>query len=474
MHNGGSSSSSQLRQCVSCSNFFQKQGYPHHLKSCQKKASRHQPLPDVDGEVEESDQRVRVDVRPATGPLTFTCNKCRQPFNDSQAYTAHAQACVVRPYAGGEAAVRESEEDENEDGECGRGGDADSGIEEAKSGWPEEQAADAGPFIQEGSGVNMKYSMHHVRMSEARKKKLTPAMRHELWTAHFGLSNGLGREAGQDLIDKHNDDVRELELDRALHHAISYRNVLEKIKKGARYPDVKLYKYENEFTIQVPAGMNGADASTVTFKFANPLDVLAAMLLEEHLHENNPDNIQWDPKHVVVQGAVPEERVYDADIFSGNWARDSKALLKQGQDLLAVAIYSDATNVTGSGSQSAHPIFIQVGNFTEEVRAKDGSFRPVAFFPQLLPLDAVREMESFKDFKDKLFHTCMGVLLQSLKDVQQNGFELTVLGTRRVLVPQIAFFTQDSIEVLTYTAILCSYTTIFFSIYCNILHGILQ
>jgi hypothetical protein len=115
-----------------------------------------------------------------------------------------------------------------------------------------------------------------------------------------------------------------------------------------------------------------------------------------------------------------------------------------------------------------------VGNFTEEVRAKDGSFRPVAFFPQLLPLDAVREMESFKDFKDKLFHTCMGVLLQSLKDVQQNGFELTVLGTRRVLVPQIAFFTQDSIEVLTYTAILCSYTTISFSIYCNILHGILQ
>jgi hypothetical protein len=318
------------------------------------------------------------------------------------------------------------------------------GIEEAQSGGPEEQAADLGI----ADNVNMKYSRLHIRMREARKKKLTPAMRHELWTAHFGLRNGLGREAGQDLIDKHNDDVRVMELDRAQHLAIPYRTVLEKIKKGERYPDVKLYKYENEFKIEVPAGMNGADASTVTFKFADPLDVLAAMLLEEHLHENNPDNIQWAPKHVVVQGAVPEERVYDADIFSGNWARDSKARLKQGQDLLAVAIYSDATNVTGSGSQSAHPIFIQVGNFTEEVRAKDGSFRPVAFFPQLLPLDAVREMDSFKDFKDKLFHTCMGVLLQSLKDVQENGFELTVLGTRRVLVPQIAFFTQDSIEVL--------------------------
>ena len=443
MHHG--SSSSGVRQCVSCSSFFQKQGYPHHLKSCQR---RSQALPDGDGEVEENDQRVRVDVRLPTVSLTLNCIKCKQPFSDSMAYTAHAQACAARPHKSGEAASRESDEDENEDGECGRGADADLGIEEAQSRGPEEsQAADAGPFIQEGSGVNMKYSRHHIRMSEGRKRKLTPAMRHELWTAHFGLSNGLGREAGQDLIDKHNDDVRELELDGALHTAIPYRTVLEKIKRGERYPDVKLYKYENEFKIDVPAGMNGADASTVTFKFANPLDVLAAMLLEEHLHENNPDNIQWDPKHVVVEGAVPEERVYDADIFSGNWARDSKALLKQGQDLLAVAIYSDATNVTGSGSQSAHPIFIQVGNFTEEVRAKDGSFRPVAFFPQLLPLDAVREMDSFKDFKDKLFHTCMGVLLQSLKDVQQNGFELTVLGTRRVLVPQIAFFTQDSIEV---------------------------
>jgi hypothetical protein len=248
--------------------------------------------------------------------------------------------------------------------------------------------------------------------------------------------------------------VAEAKLDKTLHHALSYRTILEKVKNGERYPDIKLYKYENSISIEVPAGMNGADVSTVTFTYANPLEVLAAMLLEDHLHENNPDNIQWDPKHVVVEGAVPEERVYDADIFSGDWARDSQALLKKGQDLLAVAIYSDSTNVTGSGSQSAHPIFIQVGNFSEEVRAKDGSFRPVAFFPQLLPLDAVREMDSFKAFKDKLFHTCLGVLLQPLKDVHEHGFELTVLGIRRVLVPEIAFFTQDSLEVCCYTFLL--------------------
>ena len=170
---------------------------------------------------------MRVDVGPATVVLTLRCIKCRQPFNDSLAYSAHAQACALRPYAGGEAAVRESEEDENKDGECGRGTDADLGIEEAQSGGPEEQAADLGI----ADNVNMKYSRLHIRMREARKKKLTPAMRHELWTAHFGLRNGLGREAGQDLIDKHNDDVRVMELDRAQHLAIPYRTVLEKSRR---------------------------------------------------------------------------------------------------------------------------------------------------------------------------------------------------------------------------------------------------
>ena len=385
--------------------------------------------------------------------LPFECAHCHQVFPDPPAYMAHPQPCVERLRW---SVVREecgNREYQDEEGVQQR---EDQHFEEAEGTDFEEAEGTAAPAplapVQfDMTGVSMKFSTLHIRMSEARKKRQTPAMRHELWTAHFGLTNGLGREAGQDMIDKHNDEVAEAKLDKTLHHALSYRTILEKVKNGERYPDIKLYKYENSISIEVPAGMNGADVSTVTFTYANPLEVLAAMLLEDHLHENNPDNIQWDPKHVVVEGAVPEERVYDADIFSGDWARDSQALLKKGQDLLAVAIYSDSTNVTGSGSQSAHPIFIQVGNFSEEVRAKDGSFRPVAFFPQLLPLDAVREMDSFKAFKDKLFHTCLGVLLQPLKDVHEHGFELTVLGIRRVLVPEIAFFTQDSLEVCCYT-----------------------
>jgi hypothetical protein len=271
-------------------------------------------------------------------------------------------------------------------------------------------------------------------------------MRHELWIAQFCLKGALSYEQGQEMVDKYNEDLDEWQKKKKDFRCQTYRNVVENIKLGRRYPEIRGYSWDQELEIDVPAGFNGTAASRVTFKYADATKVLSSMLQETRLHGNKKENIQWDPKRIFVKGT--DERAYDADIFSGDWAFRTKQEIPVGKDLLAVSIYSDSTNVTGSGKHSAHPVFIQIGNFVEEIRNKDGAYRPFALFPRLNPIESMKSSDELTAFKLQMFHTCIAAALNPLKEMKEKGgWQLTVMKEKRVLIPAIAFFSQDSPEV---------------------------
>jgi hypothetical protein len=313
----------------------------------------------------------------------------------------------------------------------------------------EDKEGESGHHHDEDGGCadcDLTYANLHDRIKAAKRLPLTPAMRYELWVAQFCLKRALSVLDGQEMVDQRNEDLDEYKKKKKEYKSQSYRTILENIKFNRRYPDIRGYRWDQEKVIDVPAGMNGAAPSQVTFKYADAPAVLSSMLLEKRLHGNKKENISWDPKHVVVKGT--DERVYDADIFSGDWAFRTKKDIPVGKDLLAVSVYSDSTNVTGNGKHSAHPIFIQIANFTEEVRNKDGSYRPIALLPRLNPIESMKDSKEFSAFKLKMFHDCVDAALKPLKEMNdKGGWRLNVMGEDRVLLPAIAFFSQDSPEV---------------------------
>ena len=328
--------------------------------------------------------------------------------------------------------------DHAEDGEDGKEGEGESGHQHGEDGGCD--------------GCDLTYANLQDRIKAAKRQKLTPAMRYELWVAQFCLKRGLSLLDGKEMVEQRNEELDESKKTKEF-KSQTYRRILENIKFNRRFPDIRGYRWDQEVEIEVPAGMNGAAPSKVTFKYADATAVLSSMLLEKRLHGNKKENISWDPKHVVVKETG--ERVYDADVFSGDWAFRTKQEIPVGKDLLAVSVYSDATNVTGSGKHSAHPIFIQIANFTEEVRNKDGSYRPIALLPRLNPIESMKDSKEFTAFKLQMFHTCVEAALKPLKEMnEKGGWRLKVMGEDKVLLPAIAFFSQDSPEVRFVTAFL--------------------
>ena len=323
---------------------------------------------------------------------------------------------------------------------------AEHGEEEGEGESGHQHAEDGGC-----NGCDLTYANLQDRIKAAKRLPLTPAMRYELWVAQFCLKRSLSLLDGKEMVEQRNEELDESKKTKE-YKSQTYRRILENIKFNRRYPDIRGYRWDQELEIDVPAGMNGAAASKVTFKYADATAVLSSMLLEKRLHGNKKENISWDPKHVVVKETG--ERFYDADVFSGDWAFRTKKEIPVGKDLLAVSVYSDATNVTGSGKHSAHPIFIQIANFTEEVRNKDGSYRPIALLPRLNPIESMKDSKEFSAFKLQMFHTCVEAALKPLKEMnEKGGWRLKVMGEDRVLIPAISFFSQDSPEVSFVTAL---------------------
>ncbi|KAF7372729.1 hypothetical protein MSAN_00478200 [Mycena sanguinolenta] len=101
---------------------------------------------------------------------------------------------------------------------------------------------------------------------------------------------------------------------------------------------------------------------------------------------------------------------------------NKKLLLSVGSTLVLIIIASDKTQLTCfSGDKQAWPVYITIGNIDKETRR-----RPSARATVLLGYIPVAKLEMFEKKKrsavgHQLFHDCMRVMLQSLKEAGKEG-----------------------------------------------------
>ena len=154
----------------------------------------------------------------------------------------------------------------------------------------------------------------------------------------------------------------------------SYRTVMKRLKDSYHYPKVKRYEFDQSFTFPVvPQDFNGTRNDPVTFRWTDVMDAVCGLLKDTSLHQDNPANFVFNAevRHVPAKG-----RLYTQNLSSGEWWERTENMLGDGMSLLPIMFYSDATHVTASGSQQAHPIMVTVGNFRWWIRQKQrGTFK---------------------------------------------------------------------------------------------------
>lgn len=75
-------------------------------------------------------------------------------------------------------------------------------------------------------------------------------------------------------------------------------------------------------------------------------------------------------------------------------------------------------------------------------------WRTVGLLPILNASKAAKDTEAYREFKLFVYHECWRRLLLDVKQARNvGGVYVDVCGVRRLLVPEIAFFAQDSQEV---------------------------
>lgn len=150
----------------------------------------------------------------------------------------------------------------------------------------------------------------------------------------------------------------------------SYRTIQGRLKNGYHYPEVNSYQFDQSFTItDVPADYNGARGEPIVFRWTNVMDAVVGMLKDASLHYNQPENFVWRAEVNYVNGPRGG-RLYTQDLSSGHWWERTENMLTEDMTLLPIMFYADATHVTASGSQQAHPIMVSVGNLRWWIRQK--------------------------------------------------------------------------------------------------------
>lgn len=228
-----------------------------------------------------------------------------------------------------------------------------------------------------------------------------------------------------------------------------FRTVKKRLKDGYHYPQVDVYKFDKEMKLEVPLplGGNGQEKVelNVKFRYMDTMDAIVSLLLDKSLHGDKEENFVWNAETVRT---ITGHRLYTRDLNSGQWWEKTERNLPEGAIVLPIMFYSDATLVTQSGSQQAHPIMVTIGNFRWWIRQQNGGWKTVGLVPIVNGSAALKKTPAYKEYKMWQFHECFRRVIKPIIDAHADGgIFLTVCGVERLLVPVVAFFAQDSLEV---------------------------
>lgn len=84
--------------------------------------------------------------------------------------------------------------------------------------------------------------------------------------------------------------------------------------------------------------------------------------------------------------------------------------------ILAVMLYSDATQLCSTGKRSAWPIMMSLANLPEDLRGSREGFKLLGLFPEVVGRKPTHQESA------KIFSKCLNELLTPLKQLSNEGF----------------------------------------------------
>ncbi|KAI3650318.1 hypothetical protein MP228_003799 [Amoeboaphelidium protococcarum] len=142
------------------------------------------------------------------------------------------------------------------------------------------------------------------------------------------------------------------------------------------------------------------------------------------------------------------QRVYD-ELHHSDWWLNAQQFFPPGHVIVPIMLSSDATLLNQKGRQTAHPLYMTIGNLPRKFRLKQlySSVRAIGYLP-IVKCPSHLNSDEVRKAKSKVFQACVDLIMGPALDVSSSGIHVTdFCGRHLILHPVIATYSADYQEV---------------------------
>jgi Plavaka transposase len=143
------------------------------------------------------------------------------------------------------------------------------------------------------------------------------------------------------------------------------------------------------------------------------------------------------------------ERIF-GEPYEGNWWLETEKTLPPLNHLLSIILYSNATTFNGLEKTSGHPVFLSLGNLSNQVRNSSESKVLLGFLPKVQD-SGIKTTEEFRRFQREVYHKCFNIMLRPLLE-KPDELYFRIKGREMIFSARISFFLSDMLEADEITA----------------------